>query len=139
MQIEITITKAEDQPEGYLSIYGIRNRDKESFNYICEVFHKKGACLIKNYSKGFPHIAHPAIDKSGSLKEMRQNHRWLGDKVLQIFDGFVNMDKIEITHPLDALAWWMEKNPSKDLVGKKFDLVLHNDSGPVLTLLKSFD
>ena len=50
------------------------------------------------------------------------------DKVIRAFGHFFNIDQIRISHPLDALAYWLEKNHNPDIADKKFSLLLQADS-----------
>jgi len=126
MEIEITITPF--QKSNWINVHG--QSEEKSFTYVCEIVHAEKACLIKNLTLGIPHIAHPNMDKSGSVDKMRKEGGWNTDKVLEMFGGYVNLDKIQIEHPLDALAWWFELNGKQDLVNKKLRLSLQHDGTP---------
>jgi hypothetical protein len=126
MEIEITIKPSAIGK--HLDIHG-QTEDK-SFTYICEIVQGDRAVLIKNYTLGVPHIAHPNMDRSGDVDRMRKEGGWGTDKVIEAFGGYVNLDKIQIEHPLDALAWWLELNGKHDLEFKKLRLSLQHDGTP---------
>jgi hypothetical protein len=50
------------------------------------------------------------------------------DKTIRAFGSIFNINQIRISHPLDALAYWLEENRNPDIAEKDFILHLQADS-----------
>lgn len=49
------------------------------------------------------------------------------DKTIRAHGFIFNIDAIRVSHPLDALAFWLEKNPTKIIADSKLSLLLQDD------------
>jgi len=83
-----------------------------TLKYIIEVKRKNGICQIANGSVGIGHSAHPNIDASGSLAGMKKLYGWPKDgEYPRAFGNIYCKSMVAISDELDALAYFLEKNP----------------------------
>lgn len=77
---------------------------------LCEVVRRNGIGVVKNYSAGIGHSAHPNIDETGSVRGMKELGYWRKSDVITRSGGFYyNTSSVVISDAIDALAYWVEQ------------------------------